>query len=222
MPGIPGSWFENSVGCESCHGPGGQHYKLKNKKTIKQEGGTLKILIDKRAEMCGTCHNRNRDNSINIVAGDLLQSRQQYSELMGSLKGKENMTCVSCHDPHGTSSKSINFTQSCIDCHEENEKIKIESMDHVTCIDCHMPFVVSGAYDTKVKNYHRGDSRSHLFGISNDPNYTMINDKIKQAVADKDEIVRLTVEMACYSCHQSGEAKNLTRNELLKSMKNIH
>lgn len=221
LPGIPGSWFENGVGCESCHGPGSKHVNLGNKKAVKQEGGNLEILIDKRIEMCGGCHNRNSDHAINIVSGDLLQSRQQYAELMRSRKGKEAMSCLSCHDPHGSSSLAVGFTQPCIACHDHKEEIKLPSMAHLACIDCHMPFAVRGAYDTMVENYHRGDSRSHLFGISHDPSYA-INDRTSHAAAGKDGLVRLTVEMACYSCHQSGEAHDMTRNELLKSMGNIH
>jgi len=220
LPGIPGVWFENSVGCEACHGAGYEHYKLNNKKTLKKEGQDLKIKIDTSISLCGSCHNRNQDLSLNIVAGDLIQSRQQYTELMRSVKGKKEMTCLSCHDPHHSSSSSAGFVKSCTDCHSEI-KMKIESMSNVACIDCHMPFAVRGAYDITIKNYHRGDSRSHLFSINTDPNYAL-TEMAKKKQTDTDEVTRLTVEMACYSCHQSGEANDIELQKLISTSADIH
>ena len=50
---------EDGVGCESCHGPGGDYYKKKVIKAIysgKQDGKTLG-LIEPDEKTCKKCHN---------------------------------------------------------------------------------------------------------------------------------------------------------------------
>jgi hypothetical protein len=222
LEGTPGVWFENGVGCESCHGPGQEHMVLKRKVDVKKEGGDLKIRVDTSAASCGPCHNRNKDNRINLITAYLIQSRQQYSELIRSKKGREGMTCGSCHDPHASSTTPEGFAKKCMDCHSSDEaEIQIDSMADLSCTDCHMPYAARGAYHATMDNYQRGDTRSHLFGISSDPNHRL-DDGTMHAAACKDGHVRLTVEMACYSCHQSGESKDISREELLESMASIH
>jgi hypothetical protein len=50
---------EDGVGCESCHGPGGDYYKKKVMKAIysgKQDGKALG-LIEPDEKTCKKCHN---------------------------------------------------------------------------------------------------------------------------------------------------------------------
>ena len=95
-------------------------------------------------------------------------------------------------------------------------------MAHLKCIDCHMPFASRGAYDARIKGYHRGDTRTHLFAISGDPNYAIDDGKKLAAGAKEDGQVRLTVEMTCYACHQSGAVEELPRGLLLEAMERVH
>jgi len=222
LEGIPGAWFENGVGCEACHGMGHQHVILKNKAEVKRANGDMKIARDGSFEACGTCHKRNPDNTLNLVTKDLVESRQQYTELKLGSKGRTKMTCISCHNPHATSSSEDGIVRKCAECHSR-VKITIQAMAGagVRCIDCHMPPAARGAYDEIVQEYRRGDMRSHLFGISADPAYVLDGGGGKAAL-NSDGMARLTVEMTCGSCHNSGKAGKKTRETLLDAAKRVH
>jgi hypothetical protein len=49
MEGMIGTWAEDGIGCEECHGAGGDHIKKPSKKTI---------VVDSIPEACGKCHQR--------------------------------------------------------------------------------------------------------------------------------------------------------------------
>lgn len=225
LEGIPGVWFENGVGCEACHGMGANHMSLKNKAEAAKAGGDLDISTDKSPEACGTCHKRPVDKSLSVVAKDLVESRQQYTEMSLNKKGKFKFTCVMCHDPHASVASVGGLVKKCEDCHTGKfaKPVKIAAMANagVTCIDCHMPYADRGAFDTMMLEYHRGDTRSHIFGISTDPSYTL-DDGSGRASLTGDGFVRLTVEMTCYSCHKAGKSTAKTREQLLEMTKKIH
>lgn len=223
LKGIPGTWFENGVGCEACHGPGRKHVALNKKRDIKKEGGDLKIVSHRESDMCGTCHTRTDNNNIIVVADDLIMNYQQYSELMRSRKAKFKISCVSCHNPHATSKGGVGITSRCADCHmgKNKKNVKIRAMADLACTDCHMPLAARGAYDTMVTGYHRGDIHSHMFGISVDPDYRL-NDGSGHVSLTKEGFARLTVEMTCYACHKSGVAHDMPREEMLDMAKRIH
>ncbi len=222
LEGIPGVWFESGVGCEACHGMGARHVDLKDKEGVKKAGGDLLITRDKSLAACGACHKRNADNSLNVVAKDLIESRQQFTEMSLNKKGKFKFTCVMCHDSHVTSASAEGVPRKCESCHTGKfaKPVKIAAMQGVACIDCHMPYAGRGAYDVMDKGYHRGDTRSHLFGISADPSYALDNGG--KAGIDSGGFARLTVEMTCYSCHKTGKADDLSREKLLEMMKKVH
>jgi predicted CXXCH cytochrome family protein len=52
--------LENNVGCEACHGPGEAH--------ISGGGDKTKIVSDKSADICGRCHNGNRNDTAEWAA----------------------------------------------------------------------------------------------------------------------------------------------------------
>ena len=84
-----------------------------------------------------------------------------------------------------------------------------------------MPLAVRGAYDSMEKGYHKGDAHSHIFGITLDPNYKL-DDGTGHATVNGDGFVRLTVEMTCFACHQSGAASEKSHEELLEMGKQVH
>ena len=219
---------EEGIGCETCHGPEQAHVGigLKELQELKKKKGDLKILgrkDNKNMEMCVKCHTRSDNDNIDLAADDLVMGLQEYSELMRSKKGKLKMTCGMCHDHHTTAKDRIGIKRKCLDCHKGKYKVevKIKAMSNLTCEDCHMPYAVKMENDTMVKEYHKGDRRSHIFGISVDPDYKL-NDGTNHASLTKDGLVRLTVEMTCYACHKTGKAHNMTRKEMLDMAKKIH
>ena len=228
LEGIPGAWFENGVGCEACHGPGHEHAAVGPPKLreLKKEKGDLKILSGKKAkksDVCGQCHKRTDDDKLILFTDDMVLNRQQYTEMLLNKKAKFKFTCVMCHDPHAGARSKEGIASQCKDCHKGkyNIEIKIDAMADLSCEDCHMPYANRGAYDTMLNEYHKGDMRSHIFGISVDPNYKL-NDGTGHAALDENGFARLTVEMTCYACHKSGEHMDIDRNKLLERAKKIH
>ena len=227
LEGIPGVWFENSVGCEACHGPGHEHAALgpNNMRDMKKKDkkADLKITVNKNPDLCGQCHKRNDDDTINVVAPTLVENYQQYTEMKFNKHNKFKVTCIACHNPHATSREKTGLARQCVDCHKGKfaMPVKIAAMAGLTCEMCHMPLADRGAYDAKVQNYTKGDTRSHIFGITTDPDYKL-DDGAGHATVNSDGFVRLTVEMTCFQCHQSGAASEKSREELLEKAKEIH
>ncbi len=225
LPGIPGAWFENGVGCEVCHGPGAGHDAIEDKLAVAEKKGDLKIKVDRSAELCGTCHASTRDTALHLAAPDLIESAQQYTEWKLEKHAAFKVTCIACHDPHAPAGSEKGMTRKCTDCHTGKfaVEVKIAPMKaaQVACRDCHMPPAARGAWDTMEGKYHRGDQASHLFGITLDPAYTL-DDGSGKARLTNEKLARLTVEMTCYRCHQSGRVKTLTREQLLEAGARVH
>ena len=217
---------EKGIGCESCHGPGQAHVSIgaKELSKLKAKKGDFKITVNKKSELCGSCHNKTDKDKIVLVDDSLIASQQQYAELKHSVKVKKfKMTCGMCHEPHSTAKEQKGIKRKCLDCHKGKYKvdINIPAMAKLSCEDCHMPYAVKNAKATMIQGYNKGDTHSHIFGISVDPDYTL-NDGTKHASITKDGLARLTVEMTCYACHKTGEASDKDRKELLKASKKIH
>ncbi len=221
---------EDGIGCEACHGPGQTHVAIGAAKLtgLKKEKGDLKILgssNNQNMEMCKTCHTKTDNNSIMLAANDLIVDLQEYSELTHSVKAKFKVTCTMCHDAHINIKEKGGIKRTCLVCHTGKFKVEINikpmAAAGISCENCHMPYAVRKNSDTMVKGYHKGDTLSHIFGISVDPKYTL-NDGTKHASITKDGLARLTVEMTCYACHKTGVGPDMPREELLKNAAKIH
>ena len=217
------------IGCETCHGPGQAHIDIgiETLGKLKEEKGDFKILTSKdnsKSEMCGKCHTRSDNDNIELASDNLIMGLQQYSELARSKKATMKMTCTMCHNPHGTSKEQAAMKRKCLDCHKGEKfgkPVKIKAMSKLACENCHMPYAVRKNSDTMVKDYHKGDTRSHIFGISVDTDYSL-NDGTRHASLTKEGFARLTVEMTCYSCHKAGISHDMSRKEMLSMAKRVH
>jgi hypothetical protein len=49
LPGLIGTWAEDGIGCEECHGPGSNHVN---------DPYQVSATIDRDSELCGQCHTR--------------------------------------------------------------------------------------------------------------------------------------------------------------------
>ena len=154
---------ENGVGCEACHGPGGGHVAKPSKDTIVRP---QELPADRRAMICGQCHSQGADTSgqyafpVGFKPSDNLTESfvidnpvkgamsQQYLEWRTSGHAKNDVPCVSCHDPHGTGGRPAMLKQEgnalCLSCHKTrmpDNAIHKGSAEKGTpvCTMCHMP-----------------------------------------------------------------------------------
>lgn len=156
------TFVQTGVGCEACHGPGGEHAPKPKKETIVN---LSKMTAAQQSMTCGQCHSVGHDRTGTYAfpvgfrpTDDLSKSfidaeptspgrNQQYSEYIKSKHAQSDVTCVSCHDPHNKSANPAQLrkpiTELCLSCHAD--KIK-DLATHApgasadaTCATCHMP-----------------------------------------------------------------------------------
>lgn len=154
-PGIMGTWAEDGIGCERCHGAGGQH---------RHNPRDIQMQVDNSSELCGECHYGTADHRI-LASGGLIKDEAQYDELTSA--GHGHVRCVTCHNPH-RSAKYDPDNAIIIDC---TTACHFETVNHVgpdDCVLCHMPKSVLGAVSSGSGVHLRGDMRSHIFRINAD------------------------------------------------------
>jgi predicted CXXCH cytochrome family protein len=122
--GVPGQF-----GCESCHGPGSKHIAMGG------QGGLDTFIINPRKDpqTCLQCH---------IEVNAEFHFPQHHPVLEG------HMSCVDCHDPHGTDIMKpegglamSRLNESCAQCHREETQPFV--FEHPAmregCTVCHAP-----------------------------------------------------------------------------------
>ncbi|MCB0128993.1 MAG: hypothetical protein KDE58_42295 [Caldilineaceae bacterium] len=205
LPGLIGTWMEEGIGCEECHGPGSSHVN---------DPYLVSMTINRDSELCGDCHRRDEVVTVDAENG-FIQHHEQYEELFSSKK--RVMRCVDCHDPHATVkyAKGTAIKTDCESCHFENELFqKITDRRHAKCIDCHMPMVTVSAVGDPAR--FTGDVRTHLMAIN--PYETEQFDKDGASA-----LPYISLNFACRSCHyDDGRAPNLTDEELQEAAIGYH
>ena len=168
------------IDCERCHGPAASHVKFQQDnptvKTSKYITPIRSLSRQQQLDICATCHSGNDQSTqrslFAFVPGDTLSHflfpefasdnhepdvhGKQLQLLRTSLCfQKTDMTCTSCHNPHGPEkNKVVEFISKCMDCHrnsahavnslKDNEQKKRDfNLAGLNCIDCHMPLQIS-------------------------------------------------------------------------------
>lgn len=182
MQGMIGTWNEDGVGCEACHGPGSEHVA---------NPVEAKLNVSRTSLFCGQCHVRG--SSLEVHPDRL--HHEQYPDWYNSPHRAAGIECVHCHNPHDTSDKQYSVMgiystikparlsifigsdgdrstidykvmadskELCGQCHE----IQANGLNHAdaTCVDCHM-----------AKSRQSGevwDVRSHTFNVFDKTQYT--------------------------------------------------
>lgn len=194
LPGIVGTWEEDGIGCEACHGPGSDHVSSPS---------SSNITVDETSELCGQCHYRNANHLI-AASGTWIQHHEQYDEFLHS-PHYDNLTCNTCHDPHPSTvynQGGLKEVPTCVNCHWGYE---IAGMDSLECWDCHMPFSAKSA---NVLGENQADIRSHQFKIwvttfpKDSMFYTDQSGTFVKLDAN-DEVYGNTLDFVCLRCHTS-------------------
>jgi hypothetical protein len=206
LPGLIGTWAEDGIGCEACHGPGSNHVN---------DPYLVKATIVRDSELCGQCHIRDDVTVIDAKNG-FIEHHEQYEEMFQSKK--RVMRCIDCHNPHATvkyAEAGEAVRSACENCHFQQETYqRMTDRKHAECIDCHMPRVTR----TAVADLERftGDIRTHLMAIN--PHAT------SQFGEDgKTSSPYLALDYVCGSCHNdTTRIGSLSEEEMMATAVGYH
>jgi hypothetical protein len=203
LPGMIGTWSENGIGCEECHGAGEQHVAKPSNKNIK---------IDSSADACAKCHQRGGTGPKPMASGGFIKHHEQINELrVGSHK---DLSCTECHNPH---QRAILAEQKCAECHDGEAAAyakTIHGKSNISCVECHMPRASKSAIKT---GEFAGDVRTHIFKISTDPKASLFYTEEKDGKKNTYASGALTLDYVCLNCHQSRD-----KNWAAKYAKGFH
>jgi hypothetical protein len=123
---FPGLVNFATIGCENCHGPGGEH---------AFGGNPNKIAISEAAGVCAQCHDEPWRHNKYSEYENSLHSEALWSSSFAQGSSSQNNSlgnCIRCHDAKGY----VNFTKG----QTTNTTGMIEA-DHesITCAACHDP-----------------------------------------------------------------------------------
>ena len=146
---------DRGIGCERCHGPGGNHIPAVAAKFSELAIARPRLAAAPRVvALCGECH-RAPSKTTPSDAGFV---RYQASSLVLSrcfTASAEALSCVSCHNPHKDAVTSSGFYErKCLDCHSASGSSapSLQAGSNRTwspcpvnpkkdCLNCHMPKV---------------------------------------------------------------------------------
>ena len=198
LEGIVGTWEEDGIGCEACHGPSSEHSKSPAKRASQS---------DLSAEICEKCHQRGGIDHRPLVDFGLVRHHEQINELKsGAHKG---LSCLNCHNPHRQASSA---RDNCTICHSRLYNVFKKSTHgkaDIKCFECHMPRVSKSAIS---RTSYTGEVRTHLFKINTDPKADMfkeIEENGKKSIFTKGFV---TVDFVCLSCHGSRDKAWAVKN----------
>ncbi len=158
---------DRAIGCERCHGPGGNHLKA-----VAAKLDDLSIVnpakgpTEGRIRVCGQCHSQHQPS--NLPRTDPFWLRFQSTTLTWSRCYTESsgaLDCGSCHNPHGDAKLTeVQQDRHCLKCHATAPATAraagasaSRTVDHAVqasickvnatsgCVKCHMPSTRSAA-----------------------------------------------------------------------------
>lgn len=167
-PGAPNRYagapfLQAGVGCERCHGPGGDHVLGKSPLVVPTE-----LMGERRESVCAQCHlegqaavrrpgktpqmyrpgDRLADFTSIFVYQDAglgsLGAVSQVEALARSrckLRSGDRLSCTTCHDPHTSvapEARAAYYRQKCLLCHAA-PFAKRHPQEAADCLACHMP-----------------------------------------------------------------------------------
>jgi hypothetical protein len=209
LPGIVGTWAQEGVRCEECHGPGSLH---------AANPTTVAMQVRRDARDCMGCHKQDGVPA-EAIAGGFINHHDAYGDLK---PGKHAvLDCVDCHDPHSgvvqlrkTDQPTTRIT--CAECHYQEvgkHKVARHAELNLTCLDCHMPRIIEVAWGEPTR--FMGDKRTHQVAIN--------PGQIGQFTEDETEALpQVGLNFACRRCHLPGTSVAKTDAELMQAATDYH
>ena len=204
-PGLIGTWAQDGVRCEACHGPGNLH--ISDPKNIDMK-------LDRSREMCGDCHFNADLETVESIDEAVLA--HPASEAI--YRGKHVvLDCVVCHEPHAgvVQQRQANLPVTrteCAECHyqaAEYQNNAAHERNNLSCTSCHMPTILKAAWGNP--DSFTGDIHSHQVAI--DP--TRIDQLDATTNPATYDLAPNGLNFACRHCHVNGSAQALSDDQLI-------
>ena len=227
-PGIGGTWAEDGVHCEVCHGPGSQHLP----------SPPANINPDPANDVCVRCHAGFAGPGVFEAAGGFIIGNQQADEVAASPHAA--FDCVFCHAPHVsvTYDRENGLRNQCLDCHAGMSMalhagkflVQGDYVERLSCESCHMPLAsknTSSATDafTAGRGGRIGDARTHIMYIdTRSVNYTaLFTPGGQEVIRDAEGRAFVTLDYVCLRCHNGlGSAFAITVRAAAVVAEGIH
>jgi len=152
---------DRGIGCERCHGPGGNHIEaIRAEIPDKAIGRFRRNSLGTRPQVmqaCGECHGtmgRDLATGSDAAVVRFQAMTLSFSACFKQGQGMRNgFDCLTCHSPHhDVATDAKHYDSKCVECHkspggdgaanEANVRIcKIEPAGN--CVSCHMPKIPS-------------------------------------------------------------------------------
>lgn len=222
---------EPNIGCENCHGPGGNHPALAFAQPTGKRGIIMPTMLEdasRRLEACGQCHTRGTsvgrlgnltldypyNGERTYIPGDVLS--EFYTDGGGDWP---DGTSRQHHQQYLDYQLGKHWTVAkleCWDCHDPHgsnfeHNLKMTARDNSLCLGCHE----ETEYNTATHSHHSGDLNSgsprcvdcHMAAVQNSGvNYDIHQHTFQVLLPERTLVHQSTANgspNACMLCHRS-------------------
>jgi len=170
VPGAPENFRRETallgVTCERCHGPGREHVDHHERHRDDRQAQAIvhpgKLSRERLIDLCAQCHDNairfrrppfsyrpgeDLNDFVKIPEFPLIEDNHVANQNGGMqasqcFQQSDELTCVTCHNPHRHRSAENAGAASCVKCHQPADCTERDRLPHAiqgNCIDCHMP-----------------------------------------------------------------------------------
>ncbi len=165
---------DHGIGCERCHGPGGNHPAAIAASFPQPAIARPRLAPAARiVALCGECHTA----PTTTTPADPSFVRYQASSLVLSrcyTESRDRLSCVSCHDPHqDVETAAAPYEATCLKCHtrsqssaggQTRQQFDLDQAEAARtvcsvntkndCLNCHMPKIKNAVPRTEFTDHH--------------------------------------------------------------------
>ena len=120
------------IGCERCHGPGGNHLKA-----VESQFPDMAIAAStlhptrNLTRLCNECHTlHSAEVEMEVARTDPIWHRSpgvSFTWSRCSVASGENFNCITCHDPHRPAETSASYYEAkCLSCHGGSRRSRFQ------------------------------------------------------------------------------------------------